>query len=171
LKLEIDPLGIVEGKITMTKNEIHRISMFGSLWNAKQLGLEPETVIDVGAGLGTFEIYEAFPKSTYLLIEPIAENEPYLKKICQYLERADYIIAAASKAAGLVPLQVNLSNFIHSYISEDGEANSENFELRTTPAVTLDEVCRTRQLEGPYLIKVDVDGRELDVLAGATQIL
>jgi FkbM family methyltransferase len=171
LKLEIDPLGIVEGKITMTKNEIPRISMFGSLWNAKRLGLEPETVIDVGAGLGTFEIYEAFPKSRYLLIEPIAENEPYLKKICQYLERADYIIAAASKAAGLVPLQVNLSNFIHSYISEDGEANSENFELRTTPAVTLDEVCRTRQLEGPYLIKVDVDGRELDVLAGATRIL
>lgn len=155
----------------MTNNQIPRSSMFGSLWNAKQLGFEPETVIDVGAGLGTFEIYEAFPKSKYLLIEPIVENEPYLKKICQYLERADYIIAAASKEAGVVPLQVNLSNFIHSYISEEGEASSENFELRTIPAVTLDEICKTRQLEGPYLIKVDVDGRELDVLAGATQIL
>jgi hypothetical protein len=63
LKLEIDPLKIAEGKITMTNNEIPRSSMFGSLWNAKQLGFEPETVIDVGAGLGTFEIYEAFPKS------------------------------------------------------------------------------------------------------------
>jgi len=155
----------------MTNNQIPRSSMFGSLLNAKQLGFEPETVIDVGAGLGTFEIYETFPKSRYLLIEPIAENEPYLKKICQYLERADYIIAAASTEAGLVPLQVNLSNFIHSYISEDGEASSENFELRTIPAVTLDEICKTRQLEGPYLIKVDVDGRELDVLAGASQIL
>jgi FkbM family methyltransferase len=128
-------------------------------------------VIDVGAGLGTFDIYQTFPKSRYLLIEPIAENEPYLKKICQYLERADYIIAAASTEAGLVPLQVNVSNFIHSCISEDGEASSENFELRTIPAVTLDEICKTRQLEGPYLIKVDVDGRELDVLAGAIQIL
>ncbi len=155
----------------MTNNKIPRSSMSGSLWNAKQLGLEPQTIIDVGAGLGTFEIYEAFPKSRYILIEPIAENEPYLKKICQYLERADYIIAAASKEAGLVPLQVNLSNFIHSYISEEGEANSETFELRTIPAVTLDEVCKTRQLEGPYLIKVDVDGRELDVLAGAIQTL
>ena len=155
----------------MTNNHIPRSSMFGALLNAKQLGCEPETVIDVGAGLGTFEIYETFPKSRYLLIEPIAENEPYLKKICQYLERADYIIAAASTEAGVVPLQVNLSNFIHSYISEDGEASSENFELRTIPAVTLDEICKSRQLEGPYLIKVDVDGRELDVLAGATQIL
>ena len=155
----------------MTNNEIPRSSMFGSFLNAKQLGFEPQTVIDVGAGLGTFEIYEAFPKSRYLLIEPIVENEPYLKKICQYLERADYIIAAASKEEGLVPLQVNFSNFIHSYISDDGEASSENFELRTIPAVTLDEVCKTRQLEGPYLIKVDVDGREMDVLAGATQIL
>ena len=145
--------------------------MFGLLLNVKQLGFEPETVIDVGAGLGTFEIYESFPKSRYLLIEPIAENEPYLKKICQYLERADYIIAAASTEAGLVPLQVNLSNFIHSYISEEGEASSETFELRTIPAVTLDEICKSRQLEGPYLIKVDVDGRELDVLGGAIQIL
>jgi FkbM family methyltransferase len=155
----------------MTNNQIPRSSMFRSLLNAKLLGFEPETVIDVGAGLGTFEIYDAFPKSRYLLIEPIAENEPYLKKICQYLERADYIIAAASKEAGLVPLQVNLSNFIHSYISEEGEPSSETFELRTIPAVTLDEICKSRQLEGPYLIKVDVDGRELDVLAGAIQIL
>lgn len=166
-----DPLGIAEEKITMTNNEMARSSMLRSFLNAKHLGFEPQTVIDVGAGLGTFEIYEAFPKSRYLLIEPIAENEPYLKKICQHLEKADYIIAAASKAAGLVPLQVNLSNLIHSSISEEGEASSENFELRTIPAVTLDEVCRTRQLEGPYLIKVDVDGRELDVLAGASQIL
>ncbi|MEG5016172.1 MULTISPECIES: FkbM family methyltransferase [unclassified Microcoleus] len=164
-------LGITEEKITMTNNHIPRSSMLGSLLNAKQLGFDPETVIDVGAGLGTFEIYYAFPKSRYLLIEPIAENEPYLKKICQHLERADYIIAAASTEAGVVPLQVNVSNFIHSYISEDGEASSENFELRTIPAVTLDEICKTRQLEGPYLIKVDVDGRELDVLAGATQTL
>jgi FkbM family methyltransferase len=166
-----DPLGIAEEKITMTNNEMARSSMLRSFLNIKHLGFEPQTVIDVGAGLGTFEIYEAFPKSRYLLIEPIAENEPYLKKICQHLERADYIIAAASKAAGIVPLQVNLSNLIHSSISEEGEAISENFELRTIQAITLDEVCGTRQLEGPYLIKVDVDGRELDVLAGAIQIL
>ena len=154
-----------------TNSDVLRSSMFRSLLNVKNLGFEPLTVIDVGAGLGTFEIYEAFPKSRYLLIEPIAENEPYLKKICQSLERADYIIAAASKEEGLVPLQVNVSNFIHSYISDESEASSENFELRTIPAVTLDEVCRTRQLEGPYLIKVDVDGKELDVLAGSSQIL
>lgn len=44
-------------------------------------------------------------------------------------------------------------------------------EIRTVPATTLDEIWRTRGLEGPVLVKMDVDGHELDVLAGATEVL
>lgn len=39
------------------------------------------------------------------------------------------------------------------------------------PGITLDGLCKELHVEGPYLIKVDVDGLEVDVLAGATQIL
>ena len=39
------------------------------------------------------------------------------------------------------------------------------------PAITLDGLCRERDLQGPFLIKVDVQGAELDALEGATQIL
>jgi Methyltransferase FkbM domain len=37
--------------------------------------------------------------------------------------------------------------------------------------VTVDEVCAEKNLNGPYLIKVDVQGAELQVLAGATRTL
>jgi len=60
-------------------------TMSGSLRLAKNLGFEPKTVIDVGAALGTFNLYETFPNSRHLLIEPIAENEPYLAKNCRKL--------------------------------------------------------------------------------------
>ena len=60
---------------------------------------------------------------------------------------------------------------LHSSISEGVNADSQNPYLRNIPAITLNEICRERNLPGPYLIKVDVDGQELDVLAGATQIL
>ena len=147
-----------------------RNSMSGSLLLAKNLGFEPKTVIDVGAALGTFNLYESFPDARHLLIEPIAENEPYLAKICRHLKSAEYIIAAASKESGLFTLNVS-PGMVHSSLSENRVTDSSNPYLRNIPAITLDGICRERNLSGPYLIKVDVDGQEVDVLAGATEIL
>ena len=147
-----------------------RNTMSGSLLIAKNSGFEPKTVIDVGAALGTFNLYETFPEARHLLIEPIAENEPYLAKICRKLKSAEYIIAAATKESGVFTLNVS-PDMLHSSISEGVNADSQNPYLRNIPAITLNEICRERNLPGPYLIKVDVDGQELDVLAGATQIL
>jgi FkbM family methyltransferase len=152
------------------QREIPRGTMSGSLITAKRLGFEPKTVIDVGAALGTFNLYETFPNSRHLLIEPIAENEPYLAKICRKLKSAEYIIAAATKKSGIFTLNVS-PDMVHSSISEGVNADHQNPYLRNIPAITLDEICRDRNLPGPYLIKVDVDGQELDVLTGATQIL
>lgn len=120
--------------------------MAGSLFNVKQLGFEPKTVIDVGAALGTFELYKVFPKSSHFLIEPIQENEPYLAQLCKTLERAEYIMAAASKKSGLVRLEINL-NLVHSSISDSCEGtDSEELELRTVQSITLDEICREHGL-------------------------
>jgi FkbM family methyltransferase len=150
---------------------IPRDSMAWSLFNVKQLGFEPKTVIDVGAALGTFALYEVFPKSNHFLIEPIQENEPYLAQLCKTFERAEYIIAAASNKSGLVRLEIN-PNLVHSSIYDSCEGiDSEELELRTVQAITLDEICREHRLEYPYLIKIDVDGKELDVLEGAIQVL
>ena len=149
---------------------ILRNTMTGSLLLAKKLGFEPKTVIDVGAALGTFNLYETFPNARHLLIEPIAENEHYLAKICRKLQSAEYIIAAATKESGVFTLNVS-PDMLHSSISENRVIDNSNPYLRNIPAITLDGICRERNLPGPYLIKVDVDGQELDVLAGATEIL
>ncbi len=150
---------------------IYRASMYGALLHAKGKGFLPKTVIDVGAGLGTFELYGAFPDAQHLLIEPIQENEIYLKKICQILDNAEYIIAAATKETEVVPLQVSTSNYIYSSITENREVNPACMELRQIQAITLDRLYKDRNLSGPFLIKIDVDGKELDVLYGAREIL
>lgn len=163
--------------------------MLGSLLQLKQLGFKPETVIDVGAALGTAPLYTAFPESRHFLIEPLVENEQYLAKLCKKLGNADYIIAAAAKESGYVDLRVSRT-LVWSSMVDSSESNSENSELpnlwlnqgevlrateesksRRIPAITLDELCQKQKLSGPYLIKVDVDGAEVDVLAGAVGIL
>lgn len=152
------------------RENYNRASMRGGLMHVKELGFKPRSVIDVGAALGTFELYEVFPESRHLLIEPVVENEPYLAQICRKLVNAEYIIAAATRESGTVHLSVN-PNLVHSSVSDNQTTLEENLYTRTVPAITLDQICIEKNLEAPYLVKVDVDGKEVDVLAGATQIL
>lgn len=41
---------------------------------------------------------------------------------------------------------------------------------REVPVATIDDLCRKKGLYGPCLIIIDVQGAELDILAGATNI-
>jgi len=159
----------------MANPAIKRNSMWGGILHIKQLGFAPKTVIDVGAALGTFQLYDGFPRARHVLIEPIAENEPYLAQICQTLPNAEYLIAAATSKPGTATLQI-APELVHSSASLDGASKTasvqdERYTTRTIPAITLDQLCAERQLEPPYLIKIDVDGNEADVIAGATETL
>ncbi len=154
----------------MTSREIYRGSMRGGLLHIKQLGFEPQTVIDVGAALGTFDVYEIFPEARHILIEPIVENEVYLAQICRKLGNAEYIIAAATREPGTVRLNVHPA-LVHSSVSDKPANLDDKLYTRTISGIPLDQLCREKELVPPYLIKIDVDGNEIDVLAGATQIL
>jgi FkbM family methyltransferase len=149
------------------KNQIPRNTKRGSLINVRNLGFNPRVVIDVGAQIGTFELYETFPQSKHLIIEPVKEHGPQLLHICRQLPDAEVIIAAVTAVSGTVKLSVT-QNFQYASIVK---TKIEGRELRTIDGITLDDVCRERQLQGPYLIKIDVDGLEVDVLKGAVHIL
>jgi hypothetical protein len=43
--------------------------------------IHPRTVVDVGVGRGTPQLYEPFPKSFQVLIGPLKEHEPGLQDI------------------------------------------------------------------------------------------
>ncbi|GAB4382530.1 MAG: hypothetical protein Kow00121_42940 [Elainellaceae cyanobacterium] len=154
----------------MTEQIFHRASMAGTLINARQLGLNSATVIDVGAADGTEELYTIFPDSTHLLIEPLEENIPYLDLIVNSLPSAEYVIAAAGKEVGEITLNV-FPDLIGTSAYVEYRDSQQTSQPRTVPVITLDALCQERELTGPYLLKLDVQGAELDVLAGATEVL
>jgi FkbM family methyltransferase len=148
---------------------VARASMTGALRQLAKLGFRPKTVIDVGVASETRELYEAVPDAQFLLIEPLAEFEPFLRKICEKY-KAQYVLAAAGEAAGTATLNVHPDRYGSSLLKEVEGALVDGVP-REVPVVTIDEVCAQKGLAGPYLIKVDVQGAELQVLAGARRTL
>ncbi|WP_341738060.1 FkbM family methyltransferase [Microcoleus sp. CAWBG640] len=146
-----------------------RTSMYGMLDQLIELGFQPETVIDVGVAYGTFELYEKFPTTNFLLVEPLIEYEKNLKAICQKYH-AEYIMAAAGAQAGNITINVHPQLYGSSTLNESEGSLADGIP-REIPLVVLDDVCRGKNLKAPYLLKIDVQGAELNVLDGCRQML
>lgn len=157
--------------------EIHRVrlvdedrgTMRAALQQAKQAGLNPATVLDIGAAEGTLPLYDVFPDARHLLVEPLREYRPYLDRLAQERPRLEYVLAAAAGRPGEITINVHFdlcssSILQHADPTLDGTA-------RVVPTVTLDGLAGEKKLEPPYLIKIDAEGAELDILAGARALL
>jgi len=146
-----------------------RTSLAGVLDHVKSLGFQPQTVIDVGVAYGTFELYERFPDANHLLVEAVSECEDFLKEICRKY-KAQYVLAAAGKKPGTIIINVH-PGIQGSSILKEAEGSYADGIPREIPMVTIDDLCSERNLKGSYLIKIDVQGAELDVLDGAKNVI
>ncbi|HEY9076189.1 MAG TPA: FkbM family methyltransferase [Anaerolineaceae bacterium] len=152
------------------RRKADRESMEGALQHIRSLGFQPATVIDVGAADGTPALYATFPQSVHFLIEPLVEFRPQLEKWKQRYPRLDYLIAAASSQAGEVTFHVH-PDLVGSSLLREGDDIETNGAPRRVPAVRLDDLAQQYKLQPPFLLKLDVQGAELEVLAGGEQTL
>src|SRR5437016_6142809 len=136
--------------------------------HAAAVGFRPATIIDVGAADGTPGLYEEFREASILLIDPLEENVPALERICRELRSASYTTAAAGAAPGAIDIMADPGNLTGSSCMIDPRSGGAP---RRVPMITLDEECARRGFHGPYLIKIDTQGFELEVLRGASCIL
>jgi FkbM family methyltransferase len=104
-----------------------------------------------------------------VLVEPLEECRPRLERIRE-TRSAEIVAAAAGAEAGEARISVHptvaCSSMLGPYRGEDTRQ-----ECRTVPMVRVDDLAQELELEGPLVLKVDVEGAELEVLAGATEVL
>jgi FkbM family methyltransferase len=170
LKKSLNILGLEIHRRRSAIAQHPRATMHSCLRQALQNGLKPETIIDVGAARGTPALYDVFPEARHILIEPLEEYIPDLDSLVSKLNKAEYIIAAATATPGNIVINVH-PDLVGSSIYKENENSDVNGVERTIPALTLDEICNERGTKGPYLLKIDTQGAELEVLKGAKTIL
>jgi FkbM family methyltransferase len=134
-------------------------------------GFEPAAIIDVGANRGQWAgvVSRVFPDAPLHMIEPQAVCRPALEAFAAIRGRA-HIHQAVVTRAGVEEVQV---------VNMGGGSTGAHVVLdptrtdgRFVPATTLDALLGTSLDDaGRVLLKLDVEGHELEVLAGGAAVL
>ena len=140
-------------------------------------GINLETIIDVGSNKGQFIILieKLFPNSTIYSFEPITEILEKQKKFFHYKKNIFYYNFALGSESStkefFVTKRKDSSSFFR--INLIGNKN-KNYQIKKTHNIeikTLDDIILDREVIEPILIKIDVQGYELEVLKGSDKIL
>ena len=149
-----------------------RASHMASLWLLKQRGFVAKTLIDVGAAEGAFFVgcqrANLYPAARYFFIDAMQENEATYRRIAEKFD-AGYEIAALSCLEGEVRMRID-PDFYNTHIDHLQPATGYEAS-RQVPVRTLDSVVQRHALRPPFVIKLDVQGGELDVLRGGLRTL
>lgn len=138
-----------------------------------EIGVPIGDILDVGVKTATYELLRVFPDRRHLLMEPIVEWNAGMKK---NYDRAgvsyEIVNVAVSDKDGEVKLRTSTVStgkaITHARMTDE---TSKDPALRTVPMRTLDSLVAERSFAKPYLLKIDVDGAELSVIAGAKNTL
>jgi FkbM family methyltransferase len=128
-----------------------------------------DTLIDVGANKGQFALVARArrPDAWILSFEPVAEAVAKFETVFKGDPRTELFRCAVGSDVGTASIRIPANN---------GEATlvvplQDVVRTDTVPITTLDQALGSRALAKPILLKLDVQGFELEVLKGAQATL
>ena len=143
------------------------------MWNRYKIdellsGIEPRTIIDIGANIGEFSYYA--DKKYLGRIKIFAFDPDPVTKLCFENNlvgiNASFNLVALSNKSGEEDLYLKTD----SADSSLHEPNGVSIKIKTK-IVTLDSFFNNLEIEQPVLLKMDAEGHEPEVLLGAIATL
>jgi FkbM family methyltransferase len=129
-------------------------------------GYAPQCILDIGAAVGDWTrlCLHFWPRARYFLIEPLEERRSALAALKAACPAVDFLIAGAGDRPGKLPLGITADLYGSSF-AYSGQ------EERLVDVVTLNDLFARRYFPQPQFLKLDVQGFELNVLEGGSQLI
>jgi len=138
-------------------------------------------VFDVGANVGeltTLFSHFVTPAGSVHAFEPVDQAYERLQAVVAVLGRSNVVLNKIAVAERTESIVLNLYdeehlswNTVASRPMRKGGADVLPVARREVPAVSLDDYCDERAIDRIDLLKIDVEGAELDVLHGSERLL
>jgi FkbM family methyltransferase len=133
-------------------------------------GFTPRGIIDVGANSGAWTrlALSVFPDVHVIMVEPQDEMEPYLSRLCRSVAGCHYVKAGAGREAGELVQTIWPDLAGSSFLPQVDSSQLQSGKQRKTQIVTIDSLLsETHPKFVPDLVKLDIQGFELEALSGA----
>lgn len=137
-------------------------------------------VIDVGAHTGWFFHcwLDWCPSARIVAFEPTAESFQRATELYGADPRVHLFQLGIGRQTGELAFNILADSLVSNSFLPPRQASWQRIEYQTgsisqrlVPVTTLDRFCIEQNINGAYLLKIDVQGYELEVLKGATTIL
>jgi FkbM family methyltransferase len=158
--------------LAWNRRKAEKLSHRNALTRLQSLGFAPAVVYDIGAYRGgwTRLAAEVFPQAQFVLFEA---NRDHAGELAASGRR--HVIAALGDQDGgtrafHVPRQGDVTG-ASLYVENTAHYVDANLQVREVETARLDTLVAREKLPAPDLIKIDVQGAELEVLAGASETL
>jgi FkbM family methyltransferase len=152
----------------LTRRKAAKLTHANALTRLKSLGFAPRVIYDIGAYRGGWirAAAEVFPDAQAVLFEANADHAAALAATgCRH-----FIVALGAEDGRARRFHVPRAGDATGaslYVENTSHYAAANLQVREVATEQLDTLAARERLPAPDLIKIDVQGAELDVLAGA----
>jgi FkbM family methyltransferase len=148
------------------------ITSFQMLRALREQGLRPATVIDGGANIGQFAraAAETFPDARVFSFEPLPEVAARLRANLASCPRVTTFESALGSHDGTLRFFRDAYDLASSALPAAGNGAARTQEVEVAVG-RLDTLLASESLRAPVLLKLDLQGYELEALRGAPETL
>jgi len=136
----------------------------------QRLGFAPRHVVDVGANRGfwTRAAFKYFRDPVYTLVEPQDHLRCYSQDLVDQGCKLNWINAGCGDFCGTLPLIVSYRDDASTFVDRHDNPTAQRI---TVPIITLNQLVASSGAGLPEMVKIDAEGFDLKVLAGASDLL